>query len=42
MNLPSKDAGSDPEAFGYGQLWPLQPECSQTRAGLYIYNISPT
>ena len=33
--LPSKHAGSNPEAFrAHGQLWPLRPVCSQNRAGL--------
>ena len=43
MNLPSKDAGSDPEALW---LWTvmaftarMQPDLRWT---VYIYNISPT
>ena len=33
---PSKHAGSDPEAFLYGQFWPLRPGCRQNRHGSYM------
>ena len=37
---PSKHVGSDPEAFDYGQSWPLWPVCSQNWGGSYIPDLT--